>query len=59
MVPPMSISAIEPLSTIAKGGLNLNSHVTVQARCTVYIADIDKADIYNKSRQSKIWCVYE
>ena len=39
----MSISAIEPLSTIAKGGLNLNSHVTVQATAAAYIADIDKA----------------
>ena len=38
-----SISAIEPLSTVAKGGLNLNSHVTVQATAAAYIADIDKA----------------
>ena len=49
----MSISAIEPLSTIAKGGLNLNSHVTVQATAAAYIADIDKAiSIINQDRAS-------
>ena len=38
-----SISAIEPLSTVAKGGLNLNSHVSVQATAAAYITVIDAA----------------
>ena len=38
-----SISAIEPLSTVAKGGLNLNSHVSVQATAAAYITTIDAA----------------
>ena len=39
----ISISAIEPLSTVAKGGLNLNSHVSTQAGGQGYIAAIDAA----------------
>lgn len=39
----ISISAIEPLSTVAKGGLNLNSHVSTQAGAQGYIAAIDAA----------------
>ena len=38
-----SISAVEPLSTVAKGGLNLNSHVSVQATAAAYITTIDAA----------------
>ncbi len=39
----ISISAIEPLSTVANGGLNLNSHVSTQAGAQGYIAAIDNA----------------
>ena len=39
----ISISAIEPLSTVAKGGLNLNSHVSTQDGAQGYIAAIDAA----------------
>ena len=39
----MSISAIEPLSSVAKGGLDLSSHVSVQATAAGYIVNIDKA----------------
>ena len=39
----ISISAIEPLSTVAKGGLNLNSHVSTQGGAQGYIAAIDNA----------------
>ena len=39
----ISISAIEPLSTVANGGLNLNSHVSTQAGAQGYIAAIDAA----------------
>ena len=39
----ISISAIEPLSTVAKGGLNLNSHVSTQDGAQGYIAAIDNA----------------
>lgn len=39
----ISISAIEPLSTVAKGGLNLNSHVSTQDGAQGYITAIDNA----------------
>ena len=39
----ISISAIEPLSTVARGGLNLNSHVSTQAGAQGYIGAIDNA----------------
>ena len=39
----ISISAIEPLSTINNGGLNLNSHVSSQDNAREYIPTIDIA----------------
>ena len=39
----ISISAIEPLSTVAKGGLNLASHISTQQGAQNYIATIDAA----------------
>ena len=39
----ISISAIEPLSTIGNGGLNLHSHISLQANAMGYIVNIDKA----------------
>ena len=39
----ISISAIEPLSTVAKGGLNLASHISTQGGAQNYIATIDGA----------------
>ena len=39
----ISISAIEPLSTVADGGLNLNNHVSTQDNAGTYIGVIDGA----------------
>mgnify|MGYP001288649326 FL=1 len=39
----ISISAIEPLSTVAKGGLSLSGHISVQANAMGYIKNIDNA----------------
>ena len=39
----ISLSAIEPLSTVARGGLLLTSDVTTQANAQDYIANIDNA----------------
>ena len=39
----ISLSAIEPLSTVARGGLSLVSDVTTQANAQDYIANIDNA----------------
>ena len=39
----ISISAIEPLSTVAKGGLSLSGHISVQANAMGYIKTIDNA----------------
>ena len=39
----ISISAIEPLSTVAKGGLSLSGHISVQANAMGYIVNIDNA----------------
>ena len=39
----ISISAIEPLSTVAKGGLSLSGHISVQANAMGYIKNIDIA----------------
>ena len=39
----ISISAIEPLSTVGDGGLNLNNHVSTQDNAMAYIATIDGA----------------
>jgi flagellin len=39
----ISISAIEPLSTVARGGLSLVSHVSLQAEAAAYIVNIDNA----------------
>ena len=39
----ISIGAIEPLSTVARGGLSLVSDVTTQANAQDYIANIDNA----------------
>ena len=39
----ISISAIEPLSTVANGGLNLASHISTQGGAQNYIATIDGA----------------
>ena len=39
----ISISAIEPLSTVAKGGLRLSGHISVQANAMGYIKNIDNA----------------
>jgi len=39
----ISISAIEPLSTVAKGGLSLSGHISLQANAMGYIVNIDNA----------------
>ena len=39
----ISISAIEPLSTVARGGLSLVSHISTQAAAQDYILNIDNA----------------
>jgi flagellin len=39
----ISISAIEPLSTVARGGLSLVSHISLQAEAAAYIVNIDNA----------------
>ena len=39
----ISISAIEPLSTVARGGLSLVSHISTQAAAQNYILNIDNA----------------
>ena len=39
----ISISAIEPLSSVGDGGLNLNNHVSTQDNAMAYIATIDNA----------------
>ena len=39
----ISISAIEPLSSVGDGGLNLNNHVSTQDNAMAYIATIDGA----------------
>ena len=39
----ISISAIEPLSGVGDGGLNLNNHVSTQDNAMAYIATIDGA----------------
>ena len=39
----ISISAIEPLSTVTKGGLSLSGHISVQANAMGYIVNIDNA----------------
>ena len=39
----VSLSAIEPLSTVAKGGLSLSGHISVQANAMGYIVNIDNA----------------
>ena len=39
----ISISAIEPLSSVGNGGLNLNNHVSTQDNAMAYIATIDGA----------------
>ena len=39
----ISISAIEPLSSVGDGGLNLNNHVSTQDNAMAYIASIDNA----------------
>ena len=39
----ISISAIEPLSTVANGGLSLSGHISIQANAMGYIKNIDNA----------------
>ena len=39
----ISISAIEPLSTVAKGGLSLSGHISIQLNAMGYIKNIDNA----------------
>mgnify|MGYP003326228702 CR=1 FL=1 len=39
----ISISAIEPLSTVALGGLSLVSHISLQPQAQAYIVNIDNA----------------